>query len=180
MKRLFTLMVALMFVIGCGDKIQTARTVLAFVGIGIQTAESAFKTIATQKRAECLKLGTEGSPAFAECYRSMADAEVKFAIVGPKLEKAAENAAAYIKAAESGETTDYVEAVKRTVCLLVEVYGIIPDAKWKKRLQMYIDMAGAYACTAPAVSIVPDPERELRLLRIAHRLMTDLIGKDGV
>lgn len=157
----------------CGDKIQVAKTVLAFVNIGVQTADTVFDTYAVAQRTECLKKGIEGSPAFITCYKPTADLMAKWGIIEPKLVKSSENAASYIKAAESGKGGDYATAVKETVCLLTEVMVIIPGDKWKAKIKMFLDLAGAYACTT-ATAAVSNPERDLNLLRHAHKLLTEM------
>lgn len=157
----------------CGDKIQIAKTVLAFVNIGVQTADMVFDTYAAAQRTECLKKGIEGSPEFTKCYKPTADLMAKWGVIEPKLVKASENAATYIKAAESGKGGDYAAAVKETVCLLTEVAKIIPGDKWKKKIQMFLDLAGTYACTT-ATATVSDPQRDLMLLRHAQKLLAEM------
>ena len=161
----------------CGDKIQTAKTVLAFVNIGVGTADAVFDAYAATQRTECLKKGIEGSPAFIACYKPTADLMAKWGIIEPKLVKASENAASYIKAAESGGSGDYATAVKETVCLLAETMKIIPGEKWKAKIKMFLDLAGAYACTQSTAST---PSRDVYLLRQAHRLLTEMLGQRGV
>ena len=168
------LAVLVLFGSGCGDKIQTAKTVLAFVNIGVSTADAVFDTYAATQRTECLTKGSEGSPEFTACYKPTAELMEKWAIIEPKLVKATENAASYIKAAESGGSADYATAVKETVCLLAETMKIIPGEKWKAKIKMFLDLAGAYACTQPTAST---PERDLYLLRQAHKLLTEMLGK---
>jgi hypothetical protein len=170
------LAVFVMFGSGCGDKIQTAKTVLAFVNIGVSTADAVFDTYAATQRTECLKKGIEGSPEFTACYKPTAELMAKWGIIEPKLVKATENAASYIKAAESGGSADYATAVKETVCLLAETMKIIPGEKWKAKIKMFLDLAGAYACTQPTAST---PERDLYLLRQAHKLLTEMLGQQA-
>lgn len=168
-----------MFAVSCGDKIQAAKTVLAFVNLGITTVDGAFDTYAAAKRAECLKQGAEGTDAYNKCYEATKKLMEKWALIEPKLQKSAETAASYVKAAESGQTADYATAVKDTVCLLTEVYNIIPDKGWesiKKKIKMYVDLAGAYACTKTAF-VQPDPEREYKLLKLATEIYKDILGK---
>jgi hypothetical protein len=173
MKRIvIAISVAALMTVSCGDKFQLARTVLSFVGIGIQTADNAFKTASKIKRDECLKLGVEGSPAFTECYKSMAEAEAVFAKVKPNLERSMETAAKYIKAAESGEVNNWAKAVKQSVCLLTEVAKVVPG-EWKKKIEAFLDLASAYACDKP-VSLT-SPQHDLYVLKKAHRLMSEIL-----
>lgn len=173
-----TLAVIALFAVSCGDKIQTAKTALAFVNIGVQTASAAIKTAASAKRTECLKKGVEGSPEFTACYASTAKMMEALAVIEPKMDSAMENAAKYIKAAESGQTGDYVAAVKATVCLLTEVANIIPGEGWeklKKKIEMYLALAAAYACEKPSASVMAQPtERQVRLLRDGLRILRDI------
>jgi hypothetical protein len=138
-----SMLVFTMLSVSCGDKILVAKTVLAFVNIGIQTADQVFGTYAATERTKCLKKGIEGSPEFIACYKPTADLMAKWGLIEPKLVKSSENAATYVKAAESGTGGDYAAAVKESVCLLTEVAAIIPGEKWKKKIQMFLDLAGA-------------------------------------
>jgi hypothetical protein len=73
---------------------------------------------------------------------------------------------------------DYASAVKETVCLLTEVYQIIPEKGWekiKKKIKMYVDLAGAYACAGKTVKYSPEQQRQLLLL--ASSIYKDLLGK---
>lgn len=164
----------------CGDKIQVAKTVLAFVDLGVTTVDGAFDTYAAAKRTECLKAGPEGSEAYTKCYKATKELMEKWGLIEPKIEKSAENAATYIKAVESGKTGDYVKAVKETVCLFTEIYNIIPDKGWekiKKKIKMYVDLAGVYTCAGKSVDIKPNPERDRKLLLLANSIFKDLLGK---
>lgn len=165
---------------GCGDKIQTAKTVLAFVNIGVQTASTTIKAAADAKRAECLKKGTEGSPEFGECFASTAKMLEALAKIEPRVDTAMENAARYIKAAESGQSTDYTAAVKQTVCLLTEIANIIPGEGWaklKKKIEMYLTLASAYACEKPSAStIAPATGHQLYVLKKGLELLRQTRG----
>ena len=170
---LLVTMLASLMAVSCGDKFQAARTVLSFVGLGIQTADIAFVTAAKSKRADCLKLGVEGSPEFIACYKPMADAEAVFAKLRPSLDVAMETAAKYIKAAESGQAGDWAKAVRDSVCLLTEVAKVVPG-DWKKKIEAFLSLASAYACDKPVADT--SPGHDLYVLRAAHRLMAELLA----
>lgn len=164
----------------CGDKIQTAKTALAFVNIGLQTASTAIKAAAASKRTECLKKGVEGSPEFTACYASTAKMMEALAKIEPQVDTAMENAAKYIKAAESGQSADYAAAVKQTVCLLTQIANIIPGDTWaklKKKIEMYLALAAAYACEKPTAAVASQPtERQVQLLRQGLQLLREIRG----
>jgi len=159
-------------ILSCGDKIQTAKMVLGFVGVGTQTADMVFDAYAASEKARCLKKGAEGSPEFIACYKKTADIMAKWVVIKPKLEKANKNAADYIKAVESGKVADYAAAVKESVCLLTQVAEIIPG-KWKEKIEVFLALAGAYACDKPTATT---PAQDIHTLRIVHRLMSEMLG----
>lgn len=160
----------------CGDKIQAAKTTLVFVNLGISTADTAFRTADAAKRTECLKKGAEGTPAFESCYKGMKEVMAKWVLIRPKLNQASQNAAAYIRAVESGGTGDYIAAITESVCLLVQVAEIIPG-DWKKKIEAFLALVGSYAC--PKVSTGLSPQYDLYLLKQAHKLMSEMLGQVG-
>lgn len=160
----------------CADKIGTAKLVLGFVNVGATVANTAFDMIAAKKKAECLKNGAEGSAEYVACYKKTADMMAKVEIIKPKLQKGLENASQYIKAVESGKSADYETAVKGTVCLLTEIYDVLPDGAWKTKVAFFINLAGAYACNKTANM---DPERAYRYMVAVRGLMQEMLGQRG-
>ena len=159
---------------GCGDKIATAKLVTGIVATAITTTDSIADKLSASKRLECLKEGPEGSEKFNACYKDMAKFMKVWTEVEPKLVLANENAAKYIKAAESGKPGDYAAAITESVCLLTEVANAIPGEKWRKRIQIFINMAGAYACKDATITSSIAPERQLYVLKHLHQLLNEM------
>ncbi len=183
MKKLVIMIVVALFAMAaCGDKIQTAKTVLAFVNLGAETAKGAIKTVAEAKKAECLKLGAEDSEPFKKCYAETAKLLEAVDKIYPRLDLAMQNAAKYIKAAESGEAGDYAGAVKQTVCLLTEIAQVIPGEGWaklKKKIEMYLALASAYTCEKKTSTIAPATGHQLYVLKQGLKLMKEIRGVQG-
>jgi len=183
MKKIVIMAVAALFLASaCGDKVQTAKTVLAFVNLGVETTKGAIQTAADAKRVECLKQGTEGSEAFTKCFADMAKVLAAMEKIYPRLDTAMETAAKYIKAYESGESADYAAAVKTTVCLLAEIAQVIPGETWaklKKKIEMYLALASAYACEQKTSTISVPTGHQLYVLKQGLKLMKEIRGAQG-
>lgn len=155
--RKITLLLALILMLGftsCVDKIQAAKTTLAFVSLAVQTGETGFSVWAQAKKKECLKLGAEGSEAFAKCYATTAKAVEIVDKLKPQIAEAIALSAAAIKAAEqkqSGQAADYVTPIKKTVCLATKLATWLPT-DWKKKMEAFLALAAAYACDNPSAT----------------------------
>jgi hypothetical protein len=180
MKQLKTsvvLMILLSMAVTCGDKYQTARTTLAFVALGAEAARGAFTIAADQKREECLKLHKDkASSEYVKCYADMAKKMELFYKIRPRIELAIANAAKYIRAAESGQAYDYAMAVKQSVCLLTEVARIVPSESWKRKIESFLLLAGAYACDRKPEPSTTSSQDDYELLVRAHKLLSEITG----
>lgn len=203
MKRLTILLAvaAMALNLSCVDKIQAAKTAVAFIELATETAKQAIDKVAAAKRHECnakacmaqgltpagtpqgnpewdkcLEKDQSGDKTFQKCYESTLKMTEACDKLWPQISQAQKTAAAVIKAVEAGkgDTKAMVAAVKASVCLGVKLATWVPE-KYREKVDMFLALVGAYTCDGSAVSRMT-PERQLRVLKVFVKLSAAMVG----